>query len=86
MANRMPALPALPSTRRANKPIRPCLCGCGRGTRGTWYPGDDGRATGWATRVERGFMTLEQVPANERAGAEYMLRRRAGERKEEAAG
>lgn len=45
------------------------------GTKSTWFPGHDGRATGWATRVEKG-MPLEAVPANERAGAEFMLRRR----------
>jgi hypothetical protein len=46
-------------------------------TGGTWYPGDDGRATGWATRIEKGYLTIEEVPANERAGAQLMLARRA---------
>jgi hypothetical protein len=49
------------------------------GTKGTWYPGHDGRATGWAIRVERGLLGLEEVPANERQGAELMLARRAKE-------
>lgn len=70
-------LPSLPSSGRRNRPVRPCLCGCGRGTKGTWFPGDDGRATGWAVRIERGLLKIEDVPANERAGAEFMLRRRA---------
>lgn len=73
---RMPALPAMPGAGRRNQTIRPCACGCGRGTKGTWYPGDDGRATGWAVRVEKGAMILDDVPANERAGAVIMLTRR----------
>lgn len=74
------SLPALPRSGRRARPIVPCICGCGAGTRGTWFPGHDGRATGWATRIERGLMAIEDVPANERAGAEFMLRRREGER------
>ncbi len=54
-----------------------CACGCGRLTKGTWFPGDDGRATGWATRIEKGYLTLADVPQNERAGAMIMLDRRA---------
>lgn len=70
------SLPSLPRSNRKNRPIVPCACGCGMGTKSTWFPGHDGRATGWAVRVERGQMTLEEVPANERRGAEFMLRRR----------
>jgi hypothetical protein len=73
------ALPAMPRSGRKNRPTRPCACGCGMGTKGTWYPGHDGRATGWAIRVERGLLGLEEVPANERQGAELMLARRAKE-------
>lgn len=73
----MAALPALPRAGRRAKAIVPCACGCGMGTKGTWHPGHDGRATGWAVRVERGMLKLEDVPANERAGAAIMLRRRA---------
>lgn len=76
------SLPSLPRAGRSAKPIRPCLCGCGGGTRGTWYPGHDGRATGWAVRIERGLIALADVPANERAGAEFMLGRRERERAE----
>lgn len=71
------ALPALPRTGRRAKAIVPCACGCGLGTKSTWHPGHDGRATGWAVRVERGLLKLEDVPANERAGAAIMLARRA---------
>lgn len=82
----MPSLPAMPRAGRKNKPIVPCACGCGQGTRGTWFPGHDGRATGWAVRVERGMMKLEDVPANERAGAVIMLKRRSDERNVEKVG
>lgn len=76
-AMKMGALPAMPRAGRKNRPIVPCACGCGLGTKGTWHPGHDGRATGWAVRVERGMMTLDEVPANERRGAEIMLARHA---------
>lgn len=68
----------LPPMTGANRPTRPCACGCGRPTKSTWYPGDDGRATGWALRVSDGRMALGDVPANERAGAAIMLVRRHG--------
>lgn len=71
------ALPALPRAGRRARAVVPCLCGCGLGTKSTWHPGHDGRATGWAVRVERGIMKMEDVPANERAGAAFMLKRRA---------
>jgi hypothetical protein len=74
----LPSLPSLPSVRRV-RPSRPCACGCGAPTKSTWFPGHDGRATGWAIRVERGVMKLADVPANERRGAEFMLARRAAE-------
>lgn len=74
MTTKMIALPAMPS-KKANKPSRPCACGCGMLTKSTWHTGHDGRATGWARRVETGVMTLDEVPANERRGAEIMLRR-----------
>lgn len=70
---RMPALPRLSGKSGAK---HACACGCGRLTGGTWFPGDDGRATGWATRIEKGFLTLQDVPENERQGALIMLDRR----------
>jgi hypothetical protein len=81
----LPSLPSLPRSSRRNRPVVPCACGCGAGTRGTWFPGHDGRATGWAVRVERGMMTIDDVPANERAGARIMIARREKERAAEAA-
>lgn len=73
----MVALPPMPRSGKRNRPVVPCACGCGQGTKGTWFPGHDGRATGWAVRVEKGLLTLEDVPSNERAGAVIMLKRRA---------
>jgi hypothetical protein len=64
---------------------RACACGCGLPTKSTWHSGHDGRATGWAVRIGKGLMTLEDVPANERRGAAIMLARAAAERKEGAA-
>ena len=78
--NSMPALPAMPKAYKA-KATRECKCGCGNLTQRTWYPGHDGRATGWAIRIERNIIKLEDVPASERQGAEWML----GERKIRAA-
>lgn len=72
----MPTLPAMPSMSNGRyKPTRPCACGCGAPTKSMWYPGHDGRATGWSIRIERGLMSIGDVPANERAGAAIMLRR-----------
>lgn len=77
----LPALPAMPSNKGKNKPLHDCACGCGGQTRGTWFPGHDGRATGWAVRIERGVIaSIEDVPANERKGAAIMLARRERDR------
>lgn len=70
--HKMPAMPAM----GRGKAIRECACGCGAPTKATWHPGHDGRATGWAIRIERG-MGWEQIPENERAGAAIMTARRA---------
>lgn len=73
----MDKMPKMPTMKRARKqkPLRDCACGCGRQTKGTWFPGDDGRATGWALRIAKGLLTIEDVPENERAGAVLMLAR-----------
>lgn len=81
----MPSLPSMPS-RAKSKPIHPCQCGCGQGTKATWASGHDGRATGWAIRIERGVITMDGVPANERKGAQFMLTRRAEAAKVERTG
>lgn len=62
----------------------PCICGCGKGTKRTWFPGHDGRATGWATRVSKGLISLDGVPENERNGALVMLARWEREQRERA--
>lgn len=73
---KMIAMPTMPSV-KCNKPSHPCACGCGMATKATWASGHDGRATGWAMRVMRGHMKLDEVPANERAGCEIMMERAA---------
>lgn len=72
----LPALPKLPSSARPRKEKakQPCACGCETPTTGTWAPGHDARARGWALRIDRGIMKLAGVPANEQAGAKYMLK------------
>lgn len=71
------AFAKLPAMSGSNRPAHPCICGCGMPTKSTWHPGHDGRATGWAIRIERGAMILADVPANERKGAEIRLAQRA---------
>lgn len=77
MTTTMTTLPAMPRASRKPRPTQPCACGCGAPTKGTWHPGHDGRATGWALRVERGVMTIDEVPANERKGCSIMMARHA---------
>lgn len=74
MTTKMIAMPAMPSVKK-NRPTRPCACGCGMATKSTWASGHDGRATGWAIRVMRGVLTIDEVPENEREGAKIMLKR-----------
>lgn len=77
----LPPLPKMPSSAsgaRASgekkiKPTRPCACGCGTETKSEWAPGHDARARGWALRIQRGILTIDQVPENERQGANLML-------------
>lgn len=74
----MPKLPKLPSASRARKPkpLVACTCGCNGMTKGLWVPGHDARARGWAIRIERGICKMGDVPANEQAGAKFMLKQR----------
>lgn len=75
-------LPKMPSAggskSRKPKPFNSCACGCGGQTRSLWVPGHDARAKGWALRIERNIVTMDQVPVNERAGAVKMLEARKG--------
>lgn len=73
-------LPALPAINGKSGATHPCCCGCGMPTKRSWYPGHDGRATGWAVRIERGIIKIDDVPENERAGARIMLQRRAADK------
>lgn len=73
--NPMQAMPKMPSAKK-NKPSRECACGCQGLTKSIWVSGHDGRATGWAIRVERGVMTIDDVPENERPGAIHMIEKR----------
>ena len=72
----MPAMPTMPRMTKV-KPTKPCACGCGMPTKSTWFPGHDGRAKGWALRVMRGVIGIDEVPSNERAGCELMMSRLA---------
>lgn len=71
----MTKLPSMGSKHKS-KPTHPCICGCGLPTKGTWHTGHDGRATGWAIRIEKGLLTIEDVPEGERAGAAFRLQQR----------
>lgn len=79
----LPSLPSMPRKNSSNKPVHECACGCGMGTKSVWFPGHDGRATGWAIRIERGICTLDDTGI-ERKGAMIMLKRRDDERKAKA--
>lgn len=72
---KLPAMPRAAKSRKA-KPEVDCACGCGSTTKGTWAPGHDARAKAWAIRVERDIITIDQVPANERKGAERVIAER----------
>ena len=74
---RMPSLPKMSGGKSGA--IHACCCGCGMPTKRDWHPGHDGRATGWAIRIERGIIKMDDVPENERAGARIMLQRRMAE-------
>lgn len=74
----LPPLPKMPSATRGERekkvrPTKPCACGCGTETKSEWAPGHDARARGWALRIQRGILTIDQVPANEQVGANLML-------------
>lgn len=72
----MDKMTPMPRLSKKAKTQTACVCGCGGMTGGTWVSGHDGRAMGWAIRVERGILQLEEVPANERAGAVRMIEER----------
>lgn len=53
---KMPALPALPTSRTAS--YSRCACGCQGLTQATFMPGHDSKLKAYVIRVERGAMTL----------------------------
>ncbi len=57
----MVKLPPLPRKAGAKKPEKECDCGCGLMTRSKFYPGHDSRLKGWAIRVARGVIKLEDI-------------------------
>lgn len=54
-------LPALPRAASKQKPEVDCACGCGAKTRSTFYPGHDSRLKGWALRIARNVLTLDDM-------------------------
>lgn len=57
----LPKLPAIKRTRKP-KPAKDCACGCGAQTKGgRFVAGHDARLHGWALRVSRALLTIEQV-------------------------
>lgn len=53
-----------PSTTASITGLRPCLCGCGRETKSTWFPGDDARAKSLLREVARGERTVRDLPGD----------------------
>jgi len=72
--NPLPELPKMKRTRKP-KPTVACECGCGGQTKSRFVPGHDARLHGWALRVERNVVTLEQVPEIHRAAVAKHLGR-----------
>lgn len=67
---------ALPKLSGKAGVVRACACGgCGFTTKSTWHTGHDGHCEGWAVRVLRGLLTIDDVPAEVRAGVILRLKR-----------
>lgn len=73
----MNAMNAMPRMPKLSAVTHNCKCGCGQPTKRVWASGHDGRATGWALRVERNVIKLTDVPSNEVNGAIHMMLTRA---------
>jgi len=54
-------LPPLPRGANKQKPLVPCGCGCGSQTRSKFAPGHDSRLRGWALRVARNMVKLDEI-------------------------
>lgn len=60
--NGVQPMPKLPRSVRKPKPAQICQCGCGGTTKGgRFVPGHDARLHGWALRVSRGLVKLEDI-------------------------
>lgn len=57
----MPKLPNLPRGAGKPKALKPCECGCGLQTKSKFAPGHDSRLRGWALRIARGLVKLEDI-------------------------
>ena len=54
---------ALQAKTAKKKPTRPCYCGCGGETQGRFVPGHDARFHGWARKIAKGELTMDEVVA-----------------------
>lgn len=74
--NGVQRLPKLPRAPRKPKEPKICGCGCGNATRGgRFIPGHDARLHGWALRVTRGIVKLEDIEhEGERAAVKAHLK------------
>src|ERR1700741_3189598 len=60
--NGVQRLPKLPRAARKPKEPKICACGCAGATKGgRFIPGHDARLHGWALRVTRGLVKLEDI-------------------------
>lgn len=80
----MPPLPKMPSAARTRKPkpMVACACGCGGETQGTWVPGHDAYVKGWALRVNRKLVKIEDTPEPQREAIKKMQKVLAAREKE----
>lgn len=51
------------ATPKPPKPVRSCVCGCERTTKGAFAPGHDARVAGWMRRAIDGEATPEETAA-----------------------
>ncbi len=57
----LPKLPSLPRGAGKPKAEKPCECGCGLMTKSRFAPGHDSRLKGWAIRIARKQVKLEDI-------------------------
>lgn len=65
------AAPPKPPRKRKAKAPKDCACGCGAQTKGgRFLPGHDSKLLAWVGAVERGQITLAQIPSGQREAVE----------------